>query len=288
MIEIPDFQIVNPVPSVPIVAHIPHSSARIPAELRSTLLLDDAALQAEQARIVDWFTDDLFSLVAAQGGTALVNQVSRLIVDPERYVEDAKEPMASRGVGVIYERTTLQTLLRRKPSPQERAALLQRFYFPYHQAFEAMVNEILSRFGNCLIIDCHSYPEFVLPYELDHSAPRPQICIGTDKVHTPHWLRSTLANSARSAGYTVDFDTPFAGTIVPLSLYGDPRVSSVMIEINRATYMNEQRTECSSQYPSVKKWIYQCVSELIGLIGNSSKEMHQGEDHAPRKTPFSP
>ena len=53
--------------------------------------------------MTDHFTDELF---AGSSGTArVVYPVSRLVVDPERFVDDAQETMVSRGMGVIYTKT---------------------------------------------------------------------------------------------------------------------------------------------------------------------------------------
>jgi hypothetical protein len=38
--------------------------------------------------------------------------VSRLVVDPERFVDDATEPMAACGMGVIYTQTSQRMPLR--------------------------------------------------------------------------------------------------------------------------------------------------------------------------------
>ena len=89
-------------------------------------------------------------------------------------------------------------------------------------------------------MDCHSFASVALPYELDQTLDRADICIGTDAFHTPSLVRDAILAAAKAEGYSVAIDAPFGGALVPLSAYQtDRRVLSVMIEINRRLYMDE-------------------------------------------------
>ena len=222
--------------ALPLVLHIPHASTFIPADLRETLLLDDDALHRELLVMTDWHTDRLF---AFPGTEAVIHQVSRLVCDPERFVDDAREPMASFGMGVVYTRTHRFGILRQPPTQQEREALLNRFYRPHHARLEEAVSAVLDRFGWCLLLGCHSFPGRPLPYE--RCAVRPDICIGADQFHTPGYLSEKLVELFREQGFTTMIDQPFSGSMVPISRYrNDRRVVSVMIEVNRGLYMDEE------------------------------------------------
>ena len=88
------------------------------------------------------------------------------------------------------------------------------------------VKKLLAKHNKCLIIDCHSFSSFGQDYELTKDAYRPQICLGTDDVHTPKALLKIAKNAFESAGFEVAINTPFTGSIVPLEYYGkDNRVS---------------------------------------------------------------
>ena len=90
---------------VSIVLNTPHASTIVPPEVRQTILLSDNELQQELLRMTDAFTDELFT-----GNAAMVHQivfpVSRLVIDPERFVDDSHEPLAKQGMGVVYTRTS--------------------------------------------------------------------------------------------------------------------------------------------------------------------------------------
>jgi hypothetical protein len=106
------------------ILHIPHASRVIPADVRRTLLLTDAELELELSLMTDAFTDELFLPAAGDGDAAVVFPVSRLVVDPERFEDDALEPMASVGMGAVYVKTSHGAPLRAKLPGRERETLL--------------------------------------------------------------------------------------------------------------------------------------------------------------------
>lgn len=257
------YRVLNSEPSIPVLANIPHAVALIPPEYGDQFVLTAAELEAEQRAIVDWFTDELYQPIVSAGGCALIAGVSRLLVDTERFADDEQEVMARRGVGVIYERTTRQARLRRPLTGDERAVLLQRFYEPYHAEMAALVQGIVNRFGRCVILDCHSFPAKALPYELTPDADRPAICLGTDPNHTPESLVTRLETITAGFGWRCARNTPFAGTIVPLQLWGDERVSSVMLEVNRGLYMDEATTTRAAGFPEVVGWVDEVIQGVV-------------------------
>ena len=88
------------VPAPWAIIHLPHASREIPADLRPTFLIDDAALERELDRMTDHYTDELFAVPATAAATVRF-PVSRFVVDPERFEDDAEERMAQRGQGVV-------------------------------------------------------------------------------------------------------------------------------------------------------------------------------------------
>jgi N-formylglutamate deformylase len=99
---------------------------------------------------------------------------------------------------------------------------------------QEITTRLSCRFNFLAIRDCHSFPSVALPYELDQSSIRADICIGTDQFHTPSAVRDAIASAAQADGYSVAVDTPFSGALVPLASWRtDRRIMSVMIEVNR-------------------------------------------------------
>jgi N-formylglutamate amidohydrolase len=222
-----------------LVGHVPHAATWIPPDERARLRLDDAALATELLQLTDRHTDRLFAWTCELGGVMVVNRVSRLVVDPERFADDAIEPMAAVGQGAVYTRTVDGRVLR-NADPAERRRLLDRWYVPYHAALAGVVEAALAATDRCLLLDGHSFATLPLPSEPDQAPDRPDVCLGTDPVHTPPALLTGLRASLAAEGFRVAVDRPFAGTLVPAPWYGrDRRVSSVMLEVRRGTYMDE-------------------------------------------------
>ena len=220
--------------------------------------------------MTDAFTDDLF-VGAVDDAQSVVFPVRRLILDPERFEDDADEPMAERGMGVVYERTSGGSPLRRRSSTEERESLLDRFYRPHHRLLTQAVGTSISRHGRCLLIDGHSFPSIPLPYELDQDPNRPDICIGTDAFHTPAGLRDVAVRTTKDLGWSVAVDRPFAGTMVPSTHYRqDARVASLMVEVNRRLYMDEVSGNRLPDFVHVRDRLQQFIRALASAAGDVS------------------
>ena len=231
------------------------------------LLVDDESLDAELLRLTDWHTDALYAWASHLGAARLVNGLSRLVVDPERFPDDAEEPMARVGQGAVYTRTTDGRVLR-APSPAERQRLIERYFRPYHGALTSLVGTALERFGRCLVLDCHSFASMPLPSEPDQAPNRPDFCLGTDAFHTPPSLVDALLSSLRRLGYSVEVNRPFAGALVPLSWYRrDPRVAALMLETRRDLYCDEASGNATSSFGAVAADIEQAVTEALRATG---------------------
>ncbi|MGW0335658.1 N-formylglutamate amidohydrolase [Streptomyces sp. NPDC003011] len=235
----PSFALLPGAADSPVILHVPHSARRTPADVRAGLVLGDEELERELDHIVDAHTAELAE--AAAGLCALtpwrfVNRLSRLVVDPERF-PDEREEMLAAGMGAVYTRTTHRAPLR--PADCDPEPLLARYFRPYARAMTDAVAGRLAVAGRAVIIDVHSYPTEPLPYELHGDGPRPPVCLGTDSFHTPRELLGAAREAFAGCGGT-GVDSPFGGTYVPLEFYGrDSRVSALMVEIRRDTYMSE-------------------------------------------------
>lgn len=236
-----------------LVAHIPHASTLIPPDVRRRIVLDDATLHREIVRLTDWHTDALFSWMTGLGAAILVGTLSRLVFDPERFADDAQEPMSRAGQGVVYTTTTEGAPLA-LITADERARRIRDLYEPYHEALSALVAGGLEESGGCTIIDCHSFATTPLPSETDQAHDRPDICIGTDAFHTPPDLADRLEESLSRQGFQVRKDSPFSGALVPLEYYhADQRVASVLIEVRRGLYCDEETGERNADFEAVRE-----------------------------------
>ncbi|AZS83640.1 N-formylglutamate amidohydrolase [Streptomyces griseoviridis] len=235
----PPFALLPGAAGSPVVLHVPHGARAVPAEVRAGILLDDAALERELDHLTDAHTAELAEAAAARSAVTpwrFVNGLSRLVVDPERF-PDEREEMRAVGMGAVYTRTAHREPLRAEDTDPE--PLLARWFRPYAAAMAEAVADRLAATERAVIVDVHSYPSRALPYELHGTGPRPPVCLGTDAFHTPPALLAAAREAFAGCGGT-GVDSPFGGTYVPLAFHrSDPRVSALMVEIRRDTYMTE-------------------------------------------------
>ena len=212
--------------------------------------------------MTDLYTDELFHC----RHESVIFPISRLICDVERFRHDENEPMSEKGMGAVYTRTHDGRPLR-TVRETEREIILQRWYDPHHAKLEFQVSRRLEAFGKCVIIDCHSFSSTPLPHEPDQTPDRPDICIGTDEFHTPEDLSRTALKAIGSFNYSVKQNSPFSGSVVPLRYYYcDSRVVSVMLEVNRALYLDG--TSKKSGFEELRR----NIASVIDTISNAERQ----------------
>lgn len=131
-------------------------------------------------KLTDWYTDDLFSRADEM---VIQADFSRIFCDVERFADDRQEVMAQYGMGVLYEKTDHGAPLR-KVSPALRTEILNRYYWPHHNALNQAVEQQLEAQGKALIVDYHSFPSTPFRRDLDQNPNRPDFNIGIDDFHT--------------------------------------------------------------------------------------------------------
>jgi N-formylglutamate amidohydrolase len=224
------------------ILHIPHSSHYIPPDAK--YLLSDDDLTKEIVLLSDHYCDDLFAVPDAE---RIVFPYCRVYCDVERFFP--VDPMDQYGMGMYYTKTFDGRDMRLlEQIDYER---VHSVYRNHHQQLRDAVNKELAQHGLCLIVDCHSFSAYAVH---DHANDYPDICIGTDPFHTPSWLADALCTEADNSGYSVAFNDPFGGCIVPMEHYEkDRHVHSVMIEINRSMYLQEDLISRSEKYYRTKE-----------------------------------
>jgi N-formylglutamate amidohydrolase len=247
-----------------VVFHVPHDSTRITADVRHQFSLNDAQLEHELLAMTDHKTLELFARGVPQAHVVRA-PVSRLVLDVERFEEDQFEPMALRGMGAVYTKTHDGQTLRHPVTDAQRQKLLEDWYRPHHAALTLATQTALQASGLAVIIDCHSFPALPLPYEVDQTERRPQICIGTDAFHTPVRLARFMTDAFRRSGYDVGLNSPFSGSIVPNEYFKkDRRVISVMLEVRRDLYLIEKSGLPNADFEWIRSEIRQSLLQALG------------------------
>lgn len=243
-----------------LVLHIPHSSTEIP--LREGYVSTQEEINQEIIKLTDWYTDDLFD---SEKDDKIVAPFSRIFCDVERFADDDLEVMAKFGMGVLYEKLDNGNQLR-KVTPELKSNVLNNYYWKHHLMLNNAVKNHLEQTELCLILDCHSFPSSPFTCALVQDNNTPDFNIGTDSFHTPSYLIEASREFFKSRGLTLGIDSPYSGSIVPMEYYQkDPRVSSIMLEVNRRMYLNEPTNEKSNGYLRTKKIVQEYIKLLKSL-----------------------
>ena len=245
------------------IFHIPHNSTTIPDKIRNQFYLTDKELDKEILLMTDHLTLDLFKSAASDNDVILEFPVSRIVLDPERFLDDQKEVMNKVGMGVVYKKTADGNRLRKNITDLEKQSLIDKYYIPHHDKLNELAENALNE-GEVQIIDCHSFPSKPLKYEFNQELNRPDICIGTNNLDKDKMLVEYLKRHIELKGYSVDINKPFSGSILPSKHMDNDRISSIMIEVNRKIYLNEKTGKRSKQYIKTKNLIIDTI-RLIRL-----------------------
>lgn len=202
-----------------LLIHVPHASTFIPDDVWQEFLVPKDQVEAEALASADLYTDEMARQAWPQAKIVKA-QVSRIVVDVERYDDDTKEEMAAVGRGVLYTHDHKQMRIRESLSDQRRKELLSLYYSPHWQ-------ELKAQAAGTTLIDLHTYPAEPWPIERHADEARPEIDIGFSQRLTPRLWVDALTQHFRESGYEVGHNTPYLGVI-------DAGASAAaMIEIRR-------------------------------------------------------
>ncbi|TNF22261.1 MAG: N-formylglutamate amidohydrolase, partial [Rhodobacteraceae bacterium] len=174
-------------------------------------------------------------------------------------------PRVTSGLGVIPRVVAGgRTIYRGKLSLAEAEARIDRYWRPYHQELQQLLDEAQERFGEAILVDCHSMPHEALEPIARAGARRPEVVIG-DRfgASASEAVVDRIEQAFQNAGLAVVRNAPFAGAYVAQH-YGRPsrRQHAVQVEIDRAIYMNEQAIRPNANFQAFRKLLRGVVAEI--------------------------
>jgi N-formylglutamate amidohydrolase len=93
-------------------------------------------------------------------------------------------------------------------------------------------------------------------------------------LHTPAWLIDASIAYFQAHGHTLAVDRPYRGTLVPTPWYGtDARVCSIMLEVNRALYLQPGTHARSADYEHTRILVQ-------GYLDHLRRTLHQRQQAA--------
>lgn len=254
----------------------PHSGRDYPASFLQASVLDERAIRTSE----DAFVDLLFGSAPRQGAPLLAARAPRAYIDLNRspdeldpaLIEDVRRvthnPRVSSGLGVVPRVVANgRSIYRGKLKRADAEARLTGIWHPYHRQLRKLLDDSHARFGEAILIDCHSMPHEAIDSICHGKGPRPDIVLG-DRFGAAAGTKIVehVEAAFASAGLTVARNAPFAGAYTAQH-YGRPSRHQhvVQVEIDRALYMNEKTIQPNENFESFRTLISEVVAVLAGI-----------------------
>jgi N-formylglutamate amidohydrolase len=247
-------QVTNPlVQTAPLVFASPHSGRDYSPEFIASSRLNKLNLRRSE----DAFLDEVFKNAPDQGAPLLCANFPRAYIDANReafeldptmfyeklpnYV-NTSSPRIAAGLGTIAKIVTegkeiYQELL----NVEEALKRIETFYRPYHEALQGLIDKTITKFGCCLLIDCHSMPSIAAPPSKKYGQPVDIVLGDCFATSCASEVTEIAQKALQSVGLRVIRNKPYSGGFTTRN-YGQPKknVHVLQIEINRGLYMDEK------------------------------------------------
>jgi N-formylglutamate amidohydrolase len=268
----------------PLVFASPHSGRCYPAEFLAASRLDSPGLRRSE----DSFVDELFGAASGVGAPLVSATFPRAWCDPNREPWELDPAMfadalpawvnttsarVNAGLGTIARVVASgESIYRGKLTFAEAEQRIESCWKPFHDTLLSVIQETRTRFGQCVLIDCHSMPSHVpTSGRGDRLA---DFVLGdahgtTCAAHLTRFVERRLID----LGYRVRRNDPYAGGFITRH-YGRPRdhVHALQIEIARDLYMNELRYERSAGFAAVQRDLSLLIESLASELTRTLRD----------------
>ena len=282
--EVPAFDVLEPQGErhVPFVFNAPHSGTHYPRDLIRLTQLDRRTLRRSE----DTFVDELFAGVTGLGARLMRANFPRVYVDLNRQADELdpkmfdapltvpanpESPRVAGGLGVIAKIVgERQAIYGGLLPPSEATERLLRYYVPYHERLDTLVDEACRTFGTAVLVDCHSMPSGAVRNAEEKCGDRPDVILG-DRFGTScsSAFSEEFARLLRGRGYVVGRNRPYAGGYITERHGRPPQVHAIQLEVNRALYMDEANFRRSPTFDGLRSDLVAVCADLIDWFGST-------------------
>jgi N-formylglutamate deformylase len=224
---------------VPILLSVPHCGTEFPVEVRD---------EFEPAFMVwpddtDWFVHRLYDFAPEMGITLISARVSRFVIDLNRNPDE--KPLYADGrltTGLCPATTFLGEPLyidkRNSVEPEEVKRRTSRYFKPYHDKIQSLLDELHQRHGRALLWDCHSIRKSV-PTIHPHAFPDLILGDADGTSASPGLIEATLGILDHSR-YKTAHNVPFKGGYITRH-FGKPanEQHALQLEMTKVNYMDD-------------------------------------------------
>jgi N-formylglutamate amidohydrolase len=246
----PFFRIGPERPISPVVLSVPHAGRDYRPALLQAARVSRTVLETLEDRLVD----RLIWRATTNGATAFVARAPRAEIDlnrDEREIDPAsiapplpagtsvQSARTRGGIGLIPSRITgAGPIWRERTTRAELERRLAQIHRPYHEAVAAALAHARARFGEAILLDCHSMPPRHRP-EADGSRIATVVFGDRHGASASADLLDAALGAARALGYRSGVNAPYAGGYV-IARHGRPNdgVHALQIEICRSAYLD--------------------------------------------------
>jgi len=263
---------IPPVQSVSLLFSSPHSGRLYPQTFVAGSWLSALNLRRSE----DAYVDLLFAPAAGIGASLVAARFPRAFLDvnrapseldpdmfdaPLEVPADPASPRVHAGLGVIPRiiRDGAE-IYRHKLDPRIAAERIAAFHRPYHAAIAKQVELLRRRFGFAVLLDCHSMPSTAASHDM--------ILGDRHGLSAAPAMVRAMERAFLGQGFSVARNIPYPGGYTT-QLHGRPAtgVHALQIEVNRATYLDEDRVAPGPQFRKVQIRIASAIAEFVGAIG---------------------
>lgn len=227
--------------SLPIMLSIPHAGREYDRDMLANAAQGRRALET----LEDPLVDRLCWRAIGAGLGAVVQNVPRAAIDCNREESEVDPasvhaispapvgPRARCGLGLVPSRTHRHGALWRRPI--DRAELHRRIvevHRPYHAALAEALEGLARRFGEAILIDCHSMPT---------RRGQAEIVLGDRHgASAASWVSAEAASVACDQGFKVALNEPYAGGAI-VTRHGRPAegIHAIQVEVDRCLYLQD-------------------------------------------------
>lgn len=253
----------------------PHSGRAYPKSFLSQSLLDAQAVRSSE----DAFVDELFDFAPETGAPLLAAQAPRAYLDLNRAPEEldpaliegvrrlSHNPRVASGLGVIPRVVSNGRVIYRGKLPLiEAHQRISRFWRPYHDQLQTLLDESSNRFGSAILIDCHSMPHEALE-NVSTDGHRPDVVLG-DRfgAAASGGIVDRVEAAFAAAGLRVARNMPFAGAYITQH-YGRPSRGqhAIQVEVDRALYMDETNLTRGAGFEAFRTILRGVIAEISDI-----------------------
>ncbi len=223
---------------LPLLISVPHDGVHVPDDIRTRMTAAGAATPD-----TDWHVAELYDFARDFGASMLVANYSRYVVDLNRSAGDDVLYPGQVATGLCPEKTFAgdDIYIDGGVSDDERSVRVDKYWKPYHEQLESILQAKCEQHGGALLWDAHSIPS-VVPRLFDGELP--ELNIGTyDGRSCGPTRQSKVVEAAKSGPFSVVVNGRFKGGYITRH-YGRPalQVHAVQLEIAQRAYMDEAST----------------------------------------------